>query len=160
MSQDPTTTILNIVQQARDMDLGEALYSPEMVRAAKTTARSFSDDGHLTRLGAEGLPPQRLDWIVAPGAPAGVQVARYHVPSASGIRNISMIATGNVSGTFSVDVLVNAVRVTGGSIRVGTSQAKGALNVSVPAGSVVSIETKNSIAQGVTVSVFYRPTED
>lgn len=160
MSQDPTTTILNIVQHARDMNLGEALYSPEMVRAAKTTARSFSDDGHLTRLGAEGLPPQRLDWIVQPNTSAGVQVARYQIPGTSALRNIAMIATGNVSATFQADVLVNGVRAASGAIRVGTSQAKGALNVPVPAGSVVSIETKASIPQGVTVSVFYRPQED
>lgn len=160
MNQDPMTTILNLVQRARDIGLGEELYSPEVVRAARTTERALSDDGTLTRLGGYGLPPQRLDWIIPPGEPAGAQIARYAIPSTSRGTRVSIVATGNLSATFTFDLLVNGIRRASGSCRAGTPQSHGSIGVEIPPGSVLSIETKSTVSQGVTVSIFYRPVEE
>lgn len=150
-------------QQLREAlrPLAETLYPREALDAERRVREGFRNDGLIdASVIAGGLPPQRLDWVVQPSAAAEVQVARYQIPGASELRNIAMIATGNVSVTFQADVLVNGVRVAGGSIRVGTSQSRGTLgNVPAPAGSILSIQTLASIPQGVTVSVFYRPVE-
>lgn len=162
MSQDPHTTILNILQFARDLGLDDALYGDELVRAVRTTERALTDDGRLTSLGRSSLPEQSFHVIVPPSTSPGVLDPRFPIPSASQIVRIVAIATGNASATFSFDLRVNGVRASGGSgsIRVGTSQGGGTTSVNVPAGSVISVETKSSIAQAVTVTVFYRPVEE
>ena len=141
--------------------LAESISTRTQLESERMFKEGFKDDGTLERrVMGDVITLDRLDWIVAPGAPAGLQAARYFIPEDSRLVRLALIATSNASGTFSADVLVNGVRQSSVSVRTGNSQAHGSLSVLVPAGSVLSIETKSSIAQGVTVSVFYRPQED
>ena len=140
--------------------LADSISTRKQLEAQRMLREGFRDDGTLERRAVgDVITLDRLDWVVAPSAPAGMQTARFFIPEDSRILRIAIVATANVSATFGVDVLVNGARKGSASIRSGTSQSHGALGLHAIAGSVVSIQTTTSIPQGVTVSVFYRPEE-
>lgn len=140
--------------------LATAIAPAKALDTERKVSEGLRDDGLIDQnLIAGGLPPQRLDLVVAPGASAGVQPQRFFIPDESRGTHIAMVSSANAASTFGIDIRVNGVARGSGAIRVGTTQSTGVFNVSIPAGSVISVETKTSIAQGVTVSVFYRPEE-
>lgn len=140
--------------------LANALTPASALDAERKVREGFRADGTIHReLITEALPLQRIDWIVPPSAAAGVQNGRYYVPENIRIVRLAMVSTANAASTFQASVRVNGSDRVQGSIRVGTDRGGGTASVNAPAGSVISIETKDSIAQGVTVSVFYRPQE-
>ncbi len=141
--------------------LANALTPASALDAERKVREGFRSDG-LIDIGviAGALPAQRFDLVVPGGATAGVQPARFFIPEASRGVRLALISSGNASDTFGVDVRVNGTVRASGAIRSGTNQSTGVFSVALPTGSVVSIETKATITQAVTVTVFYRPVED
>lgn len=141
--------------------LAKAIHTPAALEAERKVREGFRDDGNIERRIVAGvIPLLRLDWVVSPSATAGVHDARFLVPEDARADRLAMVSTANVTSTFGVDVLISGEAKGSGAIRVGMSRANGVLSTEINAGSVVSIETKTSIPQGVTVSLFYRPSED
>lgn len=141
--------------------VANAMNPKVLLDAQRRAAEGFRDDGKLERrVIAEVLPLQRIDWIVAPSAAAVTQVGRFYVPETAKAVRLALVSTANVGSTFVVDVMVNGVARASGSIRAGSSSMSGGVSIDLPAASVVSLVTKSSVPQGVTVSLFYRLTED
>src|SRR5699024_11970560 len=91
--QRPQTTILNLLDFARDIGLGEALLSPQMVRAMTASNRALYDDGRLTPEATKNLDWREREWYFPAAVPTGSGVgARKPVPQGGVLRLITIPA--------------------------------------------------------------------
>lgn len=156
MSQDPMTTVLNLVQRARDLGIGEELYPEEIVRAARTTQRALSDDGRLTNFGMEGLPWHRAD-ISIPGTAVAMSAAtRVVFPQGAHIRHIAIYARTAPTGTYAIQV-VSGTNSASASIQAGSNIGiASGVNLAVPPGAWAIINVTNAGgAEDVMVILHY-----
>src|SRR5699024_174627 len=155
--QRPQTTILNLLDFARDIGLGEALLSPQMVRAMTASNRALYDDGRLTPDALKNLDWREREWYFPNAVPTGSGVgARKPVPQGGVLRLITISA--NVppsSGTCTFRVHAGGASETISLPQGASSTASSNVNIAVVPGGVLTIDgLSDGGASGVTVTAF------
>lgn len=162
MPQRPQTTVLKLLDVARDLRLGEALVPPEIVRTVHSARAALTDDGRIADEALGSLP-----WQVRDAHVAG-PVALGHVPGVAwrfpqpvrAVMASPFAETAPATGPLTIVLTVNGADTDNVSIPKGATQplTYPQMSVPIPAGAIVRWRIQSTGgAANVTLSLFYVP---
>lgn len=154
--QRPQTTILNLIDFARDIGLVESLLSPEITRAVHASNRALYDDGRLTPDAVRTLDWREREWYFDGAISVGANVGPAKiVPQGGIVRLLTFAAKTPPSSTPATFVFRVGGQAETISLQPGTASVAVSVAVPVAPGDVMTLScTSTGGAKGVTITAF------
>lgn len=156
MGQRPQTTILNLLDFARSIDLGSALLPPEAVRSIRASNQALMEDGRLAPGAMTELAWREREWFFAGPLTTGIRIgSEKDVPQGGVIRLIRARAK-TAPSTGPCTIILHADDVTENvSIAKGAMTANSPAQITVAPGGLLWLDIiADGGAEDVTVTAF------